>query len=119
MKGASASTITAHSFLLRTRPGVSAPAASETTASKEIDRKSTRLNSSHANISYAVFCLKKKKKKQQQLKNNKAIYHNIKSSILTTTTSSQPTSFDTYIPLTLLHTTTPTISPTAILSALT
>src|SRR5438445_11827511 len=29
------------------------------------DRKSTRLNSSHANISYAVFCLKKKKKKQQ------------------------------------------------------
>src|SRR3712207_7182574 len=28
---------------------------------KERDRKSTRLNSSHANISYAVFCLKKKK----------------------------------------------------------
>src|SRR3712207_7569129 len=31
---------------------------------KVTDRKSTRLNSSHANISYAVFCLKKKKKKQ-------------------------------------------------------
>src|SRR3712207_1237486 len=31
-------------------------------ASKAGDRKSTRLNSSHANISYAVFCLKKKKK---------------------------------------------------------
>src|SRR3712207_8427636 len=30
-----------------------------------IDRKSTRLNSSHANISYAVFCLKKKKTKNQ------------------------------------------------------
>src|SRR3712207_7129543 len=30
-----------------------------------IDRKSTRLNSSHANISYAVFCLKKKKKSRQ------------------------------------------------------
>src|SRR3712207_7169158 len=30
---------------------------------KEKDRKSTRLNSSHANISYAVFCLKKKNKK--------------------------------------------------------
>src|SRR3712207_7071131 len=30
------------------------------------DRKSTRLNSSHANISYAVFCLKKKKKKQNK-----------------------------------------------------
>src|SRR3712207_8351786 len=29
------------------------------------DRKSTRLNSSHANISYAVFCLKKKKKKEK------------------------------------------------------
>src|SRR3712207_8055394 len=28
---------------------------------KDLDRKSTRLNSSHANISYAVFCLKKKK----------------------------------------------------------
>src|SRR5690606_41400878 len=30
------------------------------------DRKSTRLNSSHVKISYAVFCLKKKKKHQQQ-----------------------------------------------------
>src|SRR3712207_8524251 len=32
------------------------------TQAVERDRKSTRLNSSHANISYAVFCLKKKKK---------------------------------------------------------
>src|SRR5258707_1941527 len=31
-------------------------------AADQLDRKSTRLNSSHANISYAVFCLKKKKK---------------------------------------------------------
>src|SRR3712207_7083460 len=31
----------------------------------ELDRKSTRLNSSHANISYAVFCLKKKKIQQR------------------------------------------------------
>src|SRR5690349_23927404 len=30
------------------------------------DRKSTRLNSSHVEISYAVFCLKKKKKKNQE-----------------------------------------------------
>src|SRR5689334_23463316 len=30
------------------------------------DRKSTRLNSSHSSISYAVFCLKKKKKKKKQ-----------------------------------------------------
>src|SRR3712207_8736456 len=32
------------------------------------DRKSTRLNSSHANISYAVFCLKKKKNNNHQSK---------------------------------------------------
>src|SRR5690348_18163639 len=31
-----------------------------------VDRKSTRLNSSHPSISYAVFCLKKKKKKQTE-----------------------------------------------------
>src|SRR5689334_24693459 len=34
------------------------------------DRKSTRLNSSHSSISYAVFCLKKKKKKNTHTKNN-------------------------------------------------
>src|SRR5947209_12548470 len=34
-----------------------------------LDRKSTRLNSSHANISYAVFCLKKKKRRS-----HKAVY---------------------------------------------
>src|SRR5438876_6737983 len=32
----------------------------------EQDRKSTRLNSSHPSISYAVFCLKKKKKKKEK-----------------------------------------------------
>src|SRR5688572_31713264 len=32
------------------------------------DRKSTRLNSSHSQISYAVFCLKKKKKRQNKTK---------------------------------------------------
>src|SRR5207302_3032950 len=35
------------------------------------DRKSTRLNSSHVKISYAVFCLKKKKKKNHKEKNEK------------------------------------------------
>ena len=35
-----------------------------------IDRKSTRLNSSHDQISYAVFCLKKKKKKKKNKKEN-------------------------------------------------
>src|SRR3712207_8258881 len=37
-------------------------AAQLATEFRELDRKSTRLNSSHANISYAVFCLKKKKR---------------------------------------------------------
>src|SRR3712207_9371480 len=47
--------------------GVPRPAAGEEVAAiapapvGQRDRKSTRLNSSHANISYAVFCLKKKK----------------------------------------------------------
>src|SRR3712207_6958958 len=36
------------------------PAATGNPALTNSDRKSTRLNSSHANISYAVFCLKKK-----------------------------------------------------------
>src|SRR3712207_8070698 len=40
---------------------VSAPPPGE-----QIDRKSTRLNSSHANISYAVFCLKKKKRNKEE-----------------------------------------------------
>src|SRR5947209_15455685 len=35
-----------------------------------LDRKSTRLNSSHANISYAVFCLKKKKNHKATQSNN-------------------------------------------------
>src|SRR5262245_65293356 len=34
----------------------------------QLDRKSTRLNSSHLGISYAVFCLKKKKKKNKETK---------------------------------------------------
>src|SRR5689334_24732679 len=34
----------------------------ETVRALDLDRKSTRLNSSHSSISYAVFCLKKKKK---------------------------------------------------------
>src|SRR5437899_8029220 len=36
---------------------------------RERDRKSTRLNSSHLGISYAVFCLKKKKKNKENTKN--------------------------------------------------
>src|SRR3712207_7818096 len=47
------------------RPKQNAPSGPQRSASGSTyvvgDRKSTRLNSSHANISYAVFCLKKKK----------------------------------------------------------
>src|SRR2546430_8179035 len=39
------------------------------------DRKSTRLNSSHSQISYAVFCLKKKKKKQERTHRTYPVYH--------------------------------------------
>src|SRR5947209_16161521 len=54
-----------HKYLLGTsmaRP-VIAKYQVEVAMTGRADRKSTRLNSSHANISYAVFCLKKKKKK--------------------------------------------------------
>src|SRR3712207_7770461 len=45
--------------------GRSGSSTSPRTRRRPGDRKSTRLNSSHANISYAVFCLKKKKKPDQ------------------------------------------------------
>src|SRR5207247_4172981 len=48
----------------RPRPPGSLPATTSRHARRR-DRKSTRLNSSHEWISYAVFCLKKKKKKQK------------------------------------------------------
>src|SRR3712207_7564323 len=51
------------------RGGAVARAGRGSDAGDPADRKSTRLNSSHANISYAVFCLKKKKKID-----NKCIY---------------------------------------------
>src|SRR3712207_9560048 len=43
--------------------GCTIPPNADTYWLGDADRKSTRLNSSHANISYAVFCLKKKKRK--------------------------------------------------------
>src|SRR3712207_7674756 len=62
-------TVLHHSFSLGVSSPVpergSAPSGSNSDrrnlSSSHQDRKSTRLNSSHANISYAVFCLKKKK----------------------------------------------------------
>src|SRR2546430_10474161 len=44
----------------------------------DADRKSTRLNSSHSQISYAVFCLKKKKKiKQQHIARTENVYKTV------------------------------------------
>src|SRR3712207_7805932 len=59
-------------LMLRREPKASleartAPPGSSFEAQPHGDRKSTRLNSSHANISYAVFCLKKKKDNTQPL----------------------------------------------------
>src|SRR5207245_11699630 len=52
-----------HRDALRRRRGVARRQLGS--AGAELDRKSTRLNSSHGSISYAVFCLKKKKHKMQ------------------------------------------------------
>src|SRR5207249_5969188 len=57
----------------RHRHDSSGRACPKAIATSRRDRKSTRLNSSHVSISYAVFCLKKKKKKKKtsQTKNYK------------------------------------------------
>src|SRR4249919_4291128 len=64
------STLFPYTTLFRSRARASIAACS--TASRRCpacrrDRKSTRLNSSHVKISYAVFCLKKKKNSQKEL----------------------------------------------------
>src|SRR5438067_3349112 len=46
-----------------------------------LDRKSTRLNSSHVSISYAVFCLKKKKKKKRKKKTRKTMQNMMTTSV--------------------------------------
>src|SRR3712207_7148946 len=55
-------------YKIKLKKSVAFPYTNNELAQKEVDRKSTRLNSSHANISYAVFCLKKKKNKQTNTK---------------------------------------------------
>src|SRR5438270_5996965 len=65
------STLFPYTTLFRSTPGERCSFGSslknEWARSREhIDRKSTRLNSSHSQISYAVFCLKKKKKKKKK-----------------------------------------------------
>src|SRR5437870_8629054 len=53
-----------------TRGSARCPVVARSFHHDDEDRKSTRLNSSHVAISYAVFCLKKKKKKQKEKKQN-------------------------------------------------
>src|SRR3712207_7774289 len=62
-----ASLVRSHIRPVRYESGTVHPAARQTAYARRsvADRKSTRLNSSHANISYAVFCLKKKKQSKQ------------------------------------------------------
>src|ERR1035437_5196879 len=58
------STLFPYTTLFRSAPSTATqcgrPVADRVHCGRRLDRKSTRLNSSHANISYAVFCLKKK-----------------------------------------------------------
>src|SRR5476651_2783318 len=68
------STLFPYTTLFRSMFGPRTLGATRTAArgqAREADRKSTRLNSSHANISYAVFCLKKKKKQTDLRKQQK------------------------------------------------
>src|SRR2546422_5497896 len=53
-------------YLMNREPGSGYCEAADRALEAARDRKSTRLNSSHGYISYAVFCLKKKKKKQKK-----------------------------------------------------
>src|SRR5690348_8376398 len=57
--------------LYRDKGDVKALAALLDRRSKALDRKSTRLNSSHPSISYAVFCLKKKKKNKKNIEHER------------------------------------------------
>src|SRR5436305_11828043 len=56
------------------------------------DRKSTRLNSSHVRISYAVFCLKKKKNNLTTHHSNNALYNPAMQSLLLDSHNQPPTS---------------------------
>src|SRR3712207_7612542 len=58
-------TMTLAHLQLQLIPRLAQPLALCQVFGAQVDRKSTRLNSSHANISYAVFCLKKKHKRHE------------------------------------------------------
>src|SRR2546426_6970395 len=80
--GASGSTIVCSAILAFSNsfnPAMSEDPTREDTGIQWKDRKSTRLNSSHLVISYAVFCLKKKKK--QESERTVGSIHNINSNV--------------------------------------
>src|SRR3712207_6998043 len=57
-----------HSWLIRSKHDLMSPSSTHCgDTDLPRDRKSTRLNSSHANISYAVFCLKKKEEHMSEI----------------------------------------------------
>src|SRR5690242_20977322 len=65
------------------KPGSRRSAPARERSASTGDRKSTRLNSSHMSISYAVFCLKKKKKKSAQVVSGKEglVWHGIRNDL--------------------------------------
>src|SRR6266508_5092795 len=71
------STLFPYTTLFRSRAHLGWPSWIVWTSGHDRDRKSTRLNSSHVAISYAVFCLKKKKTNKQQNKLYKQARKNI------------------------------------------
>src|SRR5579872_7576392 len=72
------STLFPYTTLFRSRPPWPGWRTGRSSGRGWRDRKSTRLNSSHVRISYAVFCLKKKKKKQKKIYKKKKKKKNIK-----------------------------------------
>src|SRR5438105_6191025 len=90
------STLFPYTTLFRSKPhargGGRAVSSREHPHARGPDRKSTRLNSSHEWISYAVFCLKKKKKQCLLDRATKNTNKHPKQSIVTCATSTMPTS---------------------------
>src|SRR2546427_4053259 len=87
-------TLSLHDALPICQPGMPSPGKSESKGtapgSCSRDRKSTRLNSSHSQISYAVFCLKKKKNNSRIIslrRHNHGTSHTDHHTTITTTIS--------------------------------
>src|ERR1039458_6292056 len=64
-----------------------------------VDRKSTRLNSSHLGISYAVFCLKKKKNKKQQTIETRTVLATCRAAVSPTSAAQTLTGFFLFWPV--------------------